>query len=179
VGLTGILLAPLMHGGFAHLLANSLPLVILGTTMLYLYPHAALRVLPTVYLGSGAAVWLFARDSSHIGASGLVYGLVSFIFLSGLLRRDRRAIGASLLVCFLYGSSVWGVLPLEAGVSWETHLAAAILGTALAFVFRHVDVPARKRYSWEDEPQDPDDDENAPARDYSSDIADRLPEGRQ
>ena len=153
-GLPGILFAPLMHSGFAHLLANSLPLVIVGTAMLYLYPSAALRVLPAVYLGPGIAVWLFARGGVHVGASGLIYGLVSYVFVAGLIRRDRRAIAASLLVSFLYGASVWGVLPIERGVSWETHLAAALIGLALAIVFRRLDIPPRRRYTWEDEKDD-------------------------
>jgi membrane associated rhomboid family serine protease len=111
-------------------------------------------VLPAVYLGSGIAVWLFARGSSHVGASGLVYGLVSYIFVAGLIRRDRRAIAASLLVCFMYGALVWGVLPIERGVSWETHLAAALIGVAMAIALRRLDIPPRNRYSWEDEKDD-------------------------
>jgi membrane associated rhomboid family serine protease len=150
-GLPGILLAPLLHGSFAHLGANSLPLLVLGTGMLYLYPSSALKVIPAVYLGPGIAVWLFARASVHIGASGLVYGLVSYIFVAGVIRRDRRAIAASLLVCFLYGTLAWGVLPIEPGVSWETHLAAALIGLVLAIALRRLDIPPRKRYAWEDE----------------------------
>ena len=150
-GLPGILLAPLLHGGFAHLIANSLPLLVLGTGMLHLYPNSALKVIPAVYLGPGIAVWLFASASVHVGASGLVYGLVSYIFVAGLIRRDTRAIAASLLVCFLYGTLVWGVLPIKAGVSWETHLAAALIGLVLAIALRRLDIPPRKRYAWEDE----------------------------
>ncbi len=151
-GLAGILLAPLLHGGFSHLIANSVPLLVLGTGMLYLYPNSALRVLPAIYLGPGAAVWLFGKAASvHIGASGLVYGLVSYVFVAGLIRRDRRAIAASMLVYFLYGTLVWGVLPIRPGVSWETHLAAALIGLGLAVAFRHFDIPPRKRYDWEDE----------------------------
>lgn len=150
-GLTGILFAPLVHGGFAHLIANSLPLLVVGTALLYLYPRSALKVLPAVYVGPGIAVWLFAQGGVHVGASGLIYGLVSYIFVAGLIRRDRRAIAASMLVAFMYGALVWGVLPLEPGVSWETHLAAALIGLALAFVLRGLDIPPRRRYSWEDE----------------------------
>jgi membrane associated rhomboid family serine protease len=150
-GLPGILFAPLVHGGFGHLIANTLPLFVLGTAMLYLYPHAALRVLPAVYFGPGVAVWLFARGGIHLGASGLIYGMVVYIFVAGLIRRDRRAIAASLAVAFMYGTLVWGVLPLERAVSWETHLAAALIGLVLALAFRHKDVTPRKRYSWEDE----------------------------
>jgi membrane associated rhomboid family serine protease len=153
-GLPGILFAPLVHGGFGHLIANSPPLLVLGTAMLYLYPSSALRVLPAVYLGTGVAVWLFARGSAHVGASGLIYGLVSYIFVAGLIRRDRRAIAASLLVCFMYGALVWGVLPLERGVSWETHLAAALIGLVLAIVLRRLDIPPRRRYTWEDEEEE-------------------------
>ena len=150
-GLSGIFFAPLVHGGFAHLLANSPPLLVLGTAMLYLYPSAALRVLPAVYLGTGVAVWLFARGSAHVGASGLIYGLVSYIFVAGLIRRDRRAIAASLLVCFTYGALIWGLLPIEPGVSWETHLAAALIGIVLAIALRRRDIPPRVRYTWENE----------------------------
>jgi len=150
-GVPGIFFAPLVHGGFAHLLANSPPLLVLGTAMLYLYPSAALRVLPAVYLGTGVAVWLFARGSAHVGASGLIYGLVSYIFVAGLIRRDRRAIAASLLVCFMYGALLWGLLPIEPGVSWETHLAAALIGIVLAIALRRRDIPPRVRYTWENE----------------------------
>jgi len=160
-GLPGILLAPLLHGGPVHLFANSLPLLVLGTGMLYLYPNSALKVLPAVYLGPGIAVWLFAGGSIHVGSSGLVYGLVSYIFVAGIIRRDRRAIAASLLVSFLYGSLVWGVLPIRPGVSWETHLAAALLGLALAVALRRMDIPPRKRYTWEDEEGEHKDPENS------------------
>jgi membrane associated rhomboid family serine protease len=152
IGLPGILAAPLLHASFVHLIANSLPLIVLGTAMLQLYPAAALRVLPAVYLGPGIAVWLFARDGVHVGASGLVYGLVSYIFVAGLIRRERRAIAASLLVAFMYGTLVWGVLPIRLGVSWETHLAAALIGIAMAIMLRRLDIPPRIRYSWELEP---------------------------
>jgi len=150
-GLPGILLAPLLHGSFAHLFANSLPLLVLGTGMLHLYPNSALKVIPAVYLGPGIAVWLFGRPADHIGASGLIYGLVSYMFMAGLIRRDKRAFTASLLVCFLYGTLAWGVLPIKPELSWETHLAAAMIGLVLAIALRRLDIPPRKRYAWEDE----------------------------
>lgn len=150
-GALGILLAPLAHSDFAHLVANTAPLAVVGTAMLFLYPSASLRLLPAIYLGPGIAVWLFGRDSTHLGASGLVYGLVAYVFVAGLLRRDRRAIAASLVVAFMYGSLAWGVLPTREPVSWETHLAAALIGVALALALRRLDVPPRKRYAWEDD----------------------------
>ena len=142
---------PLLHGDFAHLVGNMLPLLVVGTALLHLYPDSARIVLPAVYFGPGIAVWLFGRDSVHIGASGLVYGFVSYIFVAGLLRLDRRAIAASLLVSFMYGALVWGVLPIKVGVSWEGHLSAALIGVALALMLRHRDIPPRRRYVWEDE----------------------------
>jgi membrane associated rhomboid family serine protease len=164
IGLPGILVAPLLHAGFVHLIANTLPLLVLGTTMLHLYPTAAFRVLSAIYLGPGIAVWLFARDGNHVGASGLVYGLVAYIFVAGLIRRDRRAIAASLLVAFMYGTAVWGVLPFQEGVSWETHLAAALIGVSMAIALRHADIPPRVQYSWEGETgNDPDESETPTA----------------
>jgi membrane associated rhomboid family serine protease len=156
-GLPGIVFAPLVHANFGHLLANSTPLLVLVTAMLFLYPNAILRVFPAVWLGPGIAVWLFGRESVHFGASGLVYGLASYVFVAGVLRRDRRAIAASLVVWFMYGSLVWGVLPALAGVSWETHLAAALIGVTLAIALRRLDVPPRKRYAWEGEAQSDED----------------------
>ncbi|HTQ00830.1 MAG TPA: rhomboid family intramembrane serine protease [Casimicrobiaceae bacterium] len=149
VGLAGIVTAPLLHGDLAHLASNALPLLIAGTALIYLYPDSSRFVLPAVYLGPGLLVWAFGRDSIHIGASGLVYGIVAYVFVAGILRRDRRAWAVSVLVAWCYGALVWGVLPIKVGVSWETHLAAAAIGVALAFALRHRDVPPRKRYSWE------------------------------
>jgi membrane associated rhomboid family serine protease len=167
-GLAGLVFAPLMHGDFEHLVANTLPVVILGTAMLHLYPRAAPIVLPAIWIGPGLAVWLFARGGIHLGASGLVYGLVAYVFAAGLIRRDRRAMAASMVVAFLYGASVWGVLPIQRGHSWETHLAAALIGLALAFALRKRDIPPKVRYDWEDDERvvdlDPYDEETRPAR---------------
>jgi membrane associated rhomboid family serine protease len=150
-GLAGIVFAPLVHAGFEHLLANSLPLVVLLTAMLSLYPGAVPATLPAVWLGPGLAVWLLGSERSvHFGASGVVYGLAAFVLAAGVLRRDRGAVAASLVVWFLYGPMVWGVLPTRAGMSWETHLAAALIGAAWAVALRHRDVPPRRRYTWED-----------------------------
>jgi membrane associated rhomboid family serine protease len=153
-GLVGIFSAPLVHSGFAHIAANTPALVVLGTAMLFLYPMSALRALPLIYVGPGVVVWLLGRGSVHLGASGLIYALASFIFVAGLLRRDRRAIAASLIVAFMYGSLALGLLPVPPGMSWETHLAAAVIGVLLALIFRRFDVPPLKRYGWEEEGED-------------------------
>jgi membrane associated rhomboid family serine protease len=151
IGLIGILVAPMLHADVMHLIANSVPLIVLGTAMFHLYPRSAFRVLPAVYLGPGIAVWFFGQDGIHLGASGLVYGLVAYIFVAGLIRRDRRAIAASMLVAFMYGALAWGVLPIRLGISWETHLAAAVIGVLMAIILRGVDNPPRVRYEWEGE----------------------------
>lgn len=150
-GLAGILTAPLVHGGFDHLIANTLPLVVAGVAMLHLYPQASRIVLPAIWLGPGIAVWLFARGGVHVGASGLIYGLAAYVFAAGLLRRDRRAIAASMLIAFMYGASVWGVLPIQRGHSWETHLSAALIALAAAVLLRGRDRVPLVRYDWENE----------------------------
>ncbi|HYS14489.1 MAG TPA: rhomboid family intramembrane serine protease [Burkholderiaceae bacterium] len=159
-GIAGIFFAPLVHAGFMHLIANTLPLIVLGSAMLFLYPQSALRALPVIYLAPGLVVWLFGRSSVHLGASGLIYGLAAYVFIAGLLRRDRRAIAASLIVSFMYGSLALGFLPMPPEISWETHLAAAVLGVLLALLFRRLDVAPPKRYGWDEEAGAP-----APAED--------------
>ena len=131
--------------------ANTLPMLILGTAFLYFYPRSAAAGLSVIYLGTGLLVWLFARNSIHIGASGLIYGMMFFLFLVGILRRDRPSIAVSLIVFFMYGGLVWGILPIQRGVSFESHLAGAVIGVGLAFMLRRRDpLRAEKSYDWED-----------------------------
>lgn len=151
-GLWGLLYAPLIHGSWGHLLSNSFAVLILGVALLYGYPRAALPVLLFVYLGSGAGVWLFARSSFHFGASGLTHGMMFFIFISGILRRDRLAVALSLIVFFIYGGMIWSIFPREPGISYESHFFGALTGLLAAFLFRGRDpVVPEKRYDWEDE----------------------------
>lgn len=150
-GLIGLVTAPLLHGNFQHILSNTLPLLVSLTATLYLYPTAALRAVPLIWLGSGAIAWLIGRDSLHLGASGLIYGLLAFVFVSGILRRDLRSVAVSLLVGFLYGSMVWGVLPTRPNMSWEMHLAGALTGVLLAILYRRRDRVPLLRYEWEDD----------------------------
>ena len=155
-GLIGLVTAPLLHANFPHILSNTLPLLISSTAMLYLYPNAALRVVPAIWLGSGLLAWLIGRSSVHVGASGLLYGLLAYVFISGILRRDMRSISVSLLVGFLYGSMVWGVLPTRPHMSWEMHLGGALVGGVLAFLYRSWDRVPVLRYDWEDDDRVPD-----------------------
>ncbi|MCB1307189.1 MAG: rhomboid family intramembrane serine protease [Leptospiraceae bacterium] len=148
-GLPGILLAPLIHGDRMHLYSNSIPLFVLVTGLFYYYHNMARAVLVFVYLIGNAGVWLFARPSFHIGASGIIYGLVTFIFFSGVFRKERPAIALSLIVTFLYGSMIWGVLPIQPGVSWEAHLSGAVCGLLAAVYFRWK-YPPRKHAELDD-----------------------------
>lgn len=151
-GLIGILSAPLAHASFEHLMSNTLPLAVLATLILYAYPRAAQIALPMIWLAAGIGVWLFARSSVHVGMSGINHGLMFFLFLTGLLRRDRLGIAISLVVFFFYGGMLLTVLPREQHVSFEYHLAGAIAGVVAAILLFRLDPkPARKRYSWEDE----------------------------
>lgn len=150
-GLAGLLGAPLLHGSGAHLAANSMALLLLGTLAGSVYPKATLPSLPLLWLGSGLGAWLLgAAGSYHLGASGITHGLGFLLFTLGVLRRDRAAIAATCIAFFLYGGMLLTVLPREAGVSWQSHLGGAIAGVACALVLRNRDPrPPRKRYSWE------------------------------
>lgn len=151
-GLIGILTSPLIHQDLSHLISNTAPLIIMGLSIFYFYSKVAYKSFVIIYIGTGILVWLFAREAYHIGASGIIYGFVSFLFFSGIFRKDNRSIALALIIIFLYGGLIWGVLPLEKGVSWESHLFGAIVGVFPAFTFRKIDPP--KKYDWEDEESD-------------------------
>lgn len=154
LGMLGILGAPLVHGSIGHLVANSLPTFVLVTLGMYAVPRATFKAIPLIWIASGALVWVFGRDSLHIGASGVTHGLMSFLFLLGALRRDRVALAVAFVVFFLYGSMIYGFLPGEAGISFEYHGAGLLAGTLAAILYRKLDpAPPQMRYSWEDEPE--------------------------
>lgn len=154
-GLRGILLGPLIHGSWHHLISNTAPLIVLGTALLYGYPRCARITLPLIYFGSGTGVWLFARHSFHIGASGLTFGMMFFVFTIGAIRWDKRAIALAMIVFFLYGGMIWGIFPQDPKISFESHLFGAGLGVLLAVLLRNRDpAPPEKRYSWEGEDEE-------------------------
>ena len=148
-GLLGIFTAPLIHAGFNHIISNTIPLLLLGSGIFYFYKEVAYKTFFMVYFIPGIFVWFLGRESYHIGSSGIVYGFVTFLFFSGLIRRDNRSIALALIVTFLYGSLIWGVLPLSKEISWEYHLFGALTGIYAAIVFRKSD--PLKKYDWEDE----------------------------
>lgn len=158
-GLTGIITSPLIHADLKHLFANSVPLFVLGGSLFYFYKEISVKTFLLIYFISGICVWMGAREAFHIGASGVVYGLASFLFFSGIFRRDGRLLAITMLVTFLYGSMVWGIFPdvyPEENISYESHFWGLVTGMILAFYFRKLG-PQKKTYEWEDEE---DDDEN-------------------
>lgn len=154
-GIAGIFTSPFIHGDFSHLFSNSAPLLVASTLIMYFYKGVAIKVFLWIFFLNGISVWMLARESYHIGISGLVYGMVTFLFFSGLIRKDQRLMAISLLMVFLYGGMVWGVLPIQEGVSWESHLLGALAGIFAAFIYRDHG-PQRKKYDWEDEEDDED-----------------------
>lgn len=155
-GLPGIVLSPFIHSSYDHLLSNSVPFLILLSALLYFYRRLAYRIFFLIYILSGICVWLGGRESWHIGASGIVYGLASFLFFSGVFRKDANLLTIGIIVVFLYGSMFWGIFPIIPGISWESHLWGAASGLLLAFYYRHQG-PARPVSSWENEPDEEED----------------------
>ena len=160
-GLPGILLFHFIHGDWEHLFANTIPILVLGTSLYYFYRPLANKILLILIFSTGLLTWCGARSGVHIGASALVYGLTFFLMLSGFIRRDRKLIIISLIVVFLYGSLVWGLYPkyaIENNISWEGHLSGFVMGIVLAFFYKK-EGPQREEHMWEDEDNDSDEDE--------------------
>ncbi|MBW6460344.1 MAG: rhomboid family intramembrane serine protease [Bacteroidales bacterium] len=150
-GLPGIVTTPFIHGDFSHLIANSVPMLLLGTALFLFYRDIAVRILVMIWLFTGFWVWVGGREAWHIGASGIVYGLSAFILTSGIIRRHTGLLAMALVVVFLYGSLIWGIFPEffpEENISWESHLFGLVAGVALAFFYRK-EGPQKRKYSWE------------------------------
>ncbi|MBP8916916.1 MAG: rhomboid family intramembrane serine protease [Chitinophagales bacterium] len=141
-GLRGILFSPFLHGDWNHLFSNTVPFFVLSFLMIFNYRKVAFKSFVFIFFVSGILVWLFGRENYHIGASGLVYGMAFFIFFSGIFRKNIQSIALSLLIVFIYGGIVWGILPIDLKTSWEGHLMGAICGFSTAFYFRKTDLPA-------------------------------------
>ncbi len=137
-GIVGIFTSPFVHGDFFHLFSNTVPFIILGGGILFFYPLLAKKVFLYIYLLTGMSVWLFARPSYHIGSSGLIYGFAAFLFFSGIFRRDLKSIAVAIAVAFLYGGMVTGLFPAGAGVSFESHLLGAVVGSLCAFSYKNI-----------------------------------------
>lgn len=135
-GFKGVFLTHFIHGDTSHLFNNSVPLFVLLCSLFYFYKDLAFKVLLLGGFFTGLFTWFIARDSYHIGASGIVYLLFSFVFFSGIIRRHYRLVAQSLVIIFLYGSMIWYVLPIKDGMSWEGHLSGFLIGLIFAIVYR-------------------------------------------
>jgi membrane associated rhomboid family serine protease len=137
-GLVGIPLSPLLHGGFMHAAANTVPLLILGGMAAMAAPKRFIEATLIIVLVGGALVWLMARGGNrvHVGASGLVFGYFGFIMALGVVERSFRAILAAAAAAMLYGGLIMGIFPGNPQVSWESHLFGALAGAAAAWMLR-------------------------------------------
>jgi len=153
-GLQGVVFSPFLHGNINHIASNSLPLFILTTALIYFYREVSLKVLFFGILLSGIITWIIGRDSFHIGASGLIYVLVSFIFFKGMMTQYYRLMALSLAVVVVYGGMIWYVFPTPEilgsnSISWEGHLAGLITGFVFAIKFKTPDYIKDIKYEWE------------------------------
>ena len=152
-GLKGIVFSPFIHKDLSHLINNSMPIIVLGSSLSYFYPRIKFRLVLWLYFTCGILLWGIGRSSFHIGASGFIYALASFIFFSGLMKKNKRLSALSLVVVFIYGSMFWGLLPTHENVSWEGHLSGLIAGLIIAFFFKNLG-PKKDVYQWEIDEQD-------------------------
>ena len=145
-GLRGVFFSHFIHSNTKHLFNNSIPLFVLLLSVFMFYKEVALKVLVYGALLTGFLTWIIARESYHIGASGVVYLLFSFVFFSGILKKHFRLVALSLIVIFLYGSMIWYVLPIKDGMSWEGHLSGFVIGLVLAFLYKNKGIKKTELY---------------------------------
>ncbi|WP_299532116.1 rhomboid family intramembrane serine protease [Ulvibacterium sp.] len=157
-GLKGIFLSPFIHGSVEHLYNNTIPLAVLTASLCFFYRRIALRVLLWGIFLSGLLTWVIGRPSFHIGASGVIYVLASFIFFKGIFSKYYRLVALSLIVVFIYGSLLWYIFPVKDGISWEGHLGGFITGLLLA-IFVRAEIPSPKKFDWEKEDYNEEEDE--------------------
>ncbi|MDL2214684.1 rhomboid family intramembrane serine protease [Dysgonomonas sp. OttesenSCG-928-M03] len=138
IGLTGIITSPFIHGDLQHLIANTIPFFVLSFLLFLFYKRRAGVFLVLIWLTTGILTWIIGRTAWHIGASGVIYGLASFLVFGGILSRNWKLIFVSILVLILYSSLVWGIFPGDARISWEGHLSGAISGLIWAVIYKKI-----------------------------------------
>ena len=156
-GLRGIIFSPFIHGSLKHLFNNSVPLFVLTAALFYFYRDIRWKVLLLGLLFTGIATWAIGRPSLHIGASGVVYLLASFLFFKGIFSKQYQLTALALAVVFLYGGMLWYVFPVNPEISWEGHLSGFFVGFVFAFLFKGNPIE-RKKYEWEREDYIPEND---------------------
>jgi membrane associated rhomboid family serine protease len=162
-GLKGIFISPFLHGDINHLFNNSIPLFVLIAALRFFYRNQSLQVLFFGIVLSGLGTWLIGRENYHIGASGLIYVLVSFIFFKGIKSKYFRLVALSLTIVILYGGMIWYVFPSsdvsEQNISWEGHLSGFIAGYLLSLYTKTDEYQKPIKYDWERPDFDPSQDE--------------------
>lgn len=151
-GLRGILFAPLLHSDWEHYASNAVAMLVLFAVAIFFYRFVAYRVLIWVWLLDGVGVWLLGRDSYHLGASGLVYGLAAFLLFSGFLRKNRSLMAISMFVVVGYGGLIWGMMPVLEEISWEAHLFGFLAGIGLSVYYRNAGPQNDPVPDWYNEP---------------------------
>ncbi|WP_264566647.1 rhomboid family intramembrane serine protease [Flavobacterium sp. N3904] len=152
-GLQGVVFSPFIHSNIEHLYNNSIPLLVLLAALFFFYNKEAIGILVYGILLSGTLTWIIGRENYHIGASSLIYVLVSFIFFKGLQTQYYRLVALSLTVIVLYGGMVWYVFPnpetSSSNISWEGHLSGLITGLSLTFFYKKLEFKKIIKYDWE------------------------------
>jgi len=153
-GLIGIFFYPLIHADFGHIASNTLPLLLLGALTMYFYRPLAVKIFFIIYFLSGMLIWIIGRQSYHIGASGVIYGLAGFLITSGIIRRNNNLLAISLLIVFAYGGMMAGMFPTLPQISWEGHLSGFFVGMFCAFMYRKQGPPDEKEPELDDDDVD-------------------------
>lgn len=147
-GLRGIIFSPFIHSDIKHLFNNTIPLFVLSMSLIYFYRSISWQVLLLGLLLTGFFTWVMGRPANHIGASGVIYMLASFLFFKGVFSKYYRLIALSFIVVFLYGGMLWFVVPVEPGISWEGHLSGFLVGLGFAIIYKQkIEKPSK--YDWE------------------------------
>ncbi|MFT4696996.1 MAG: membrane associated rhomboid family serine protease [Flavobacteriaceae bacterium] len=157
-GLRGILFGPFIHGDSSHLFNNSIPLVVLSTALFYFYKNIRWKVLFLGILLTGILTWIIGRPSLHIGASGVIYMLTAFLMFKGIFSKQYQLTALSFIVIFLYGGFIWYLFPIDPKISWEGHLSGFLVGFVFALVFKNPPLLENKKYAWEQEDFNPEED---------------------
>lgn len=166
-GLKGIVTSVFIHGDFNHLFNNAIPILILGSSLFYFYKPIAIKIVVWIVLMGGFWTWITAREAYHVGASGLIYGLFSFLLVSGFIRLNKQLIALSFIVVLVYGSMVWGIFPIKLEISFEAHLWGFISGVVLAIFYRKEGLQ-KEIFVWKEEAEEDDSEDESEDRYWES-----------
>ena len=156
-GLRGIIFSPFIHSDIKHLFHNTIPLFVLSMALFYFYRPISWKVLFLGLIFTGLFTWIIGRPANHIGASGVIYLLASFLFFKGIFSKYYRLMALSFIVVFLYGGLLWFIVPVDPKISWEGHLSGLIVGFLFALIYKQK-IEKRPKYDWEKETYNSDED---------------------